>query len=113
LKKVHKKFSGLKKKFYIYSIINQSNYTTMNLSTRPIEAQDLRQELRNGIVKFFFIKKDGSLREVHGTTNLAHVPADKHPQGVRQTPPTVITFWDLLAGDWRSAKTETQFFIKD
>lgn len=85
----------------------------MNHSLRPISAQELREELRNRIVRFYFIKKDGSLREVQGTTRLAHVPADKHPQGVRETPPSVIVFWDLLAGDWRSAKVETQFFIKD
>jgi hypothetical protein len=83
----------------------------MQTSFQPIEAQNLRAQLQTGIVKFFFIKKDGSLREVQGTTNLRHVPADKHPQGVRQTPPSVITFWDLLAGDWRSAKVETQFFV--
>jgi hypothetical protein len=82
-------------------------------SMQPINAQILRSELNQRIVKFFFVKKDGSLREVHGTTKLAHVPADKHPQGVRETPASVITFWDLLAGDWRSAKVETQFFIND
>jgi hypothetical protein len=83
----------------------------MQTSFQPISAQDLRVRLRTGLTKFYFIKKDGSLREVMGTTNLNHVPADKHPQGVRQTPDSVITFWDLLAGDWRSAKVETQFFI--
>jgi len=83
----------------------------MSNSMQPITAQTLRSELSQRIVKFFFVKKDGSLREVKGTTNLAHVPTDKHPQGVRQTPPSVITFWDLLVQDWRSAKVETQFFI--
>jgi hypothetical protein len=83
----------------------------MSNSFQPISAQLLREQMSHRIVKFFFVKKDGSLREVQGTTNLRHVPADKHPQGVRQTPPSVIVFWDLLAGDWRSAKVETQFFI--
>ena len=83
----------------------------MQTSFQPIEAAVLKQRLHVAITKFFFVKKDGSLREVMGTTNLNHIPADKHPQGVRQTPPSVIVFWDLLAGDWRSAKVETQFFI--
>lgn len=85
----------------------------MTNSKQPINAQILRTELSQRIVKFFFVKKDGSLREVHGTTKLDHVPVDKHPQGIRETPASVITFWDLLAGDWRSAKVETQFFIND
>jgi hypothetical protein len=83
----------------------------MQTSFQPIEAEALKQRLHIAITKFFFVKKDGSLREVMGTTNLNHIPADKHPQGVRETPPSVIVFWDLLAGDWRSAKVETQFFI--
>lgn len=83
----------------------------MQTSFQPIEAQVLKQRLHVAITKFFFVKKDGSLREVMGTTNLNHIPADKHPQGVRETPASVIVFWDLLAGDWRSAKVETQFFI--
>ena len=84
----------------------------MQTTFQPIAAQDLRVQLRQGLTKFYFVKKDGSLRECHATTNLNHVPADKHPLGVRQTPDSVITFWDLLTGDWRSAKVTTQFFIK-
>jgi hypothetical protein len=109
LKIIHKEFFSVRFLFYICSIkIN----LTMTNSLSPITAQALKEQLRNRIVNFYFIKKDGSLREVQGTTRLAHVPADKHPLGVRETPPSVITFWDLLAGDWRSAKVETQFFIK-
>ena len=84
----------------------------MQTSFQPITAQDLRVQMRGGFVKFYFVKKDGSLRECNATTNLNHVTADKHPQGIRQTPDSVITFWDLLTGDWRSAKVTTQFFVK-
>jgi len=107
LKIIHKIFFSVKLIAYICFI----KLINMQTSFQPISAQDLRVRLRTGLTKFYFIKKDGSLREVMGTTNLNHVPADKHPQGVRQTPDSVITFWDLLAGDWRSAKVETQFFI--
>ena len=81
------------------------------MTHQPITPVELRTRLRTGLTKFMFVKKDGSLRECFATTNLAHIPADKHPQGVKETPETQLCFWDLIAGDWRSLKTSTQIFI--
>lgn len=84
----------------------------MSNSLQPITPEALREQLRTGLVGFYFVKKDGTLRECKATVNLNHIPADQHPQGVRPSPDSVVTFWDLLAGGWRSAKTDTQFFLK-
>ena len=83
----------------------------MSNSLQPIAAQQLRTQLRTGFVHFYFVKKDGTLREARGTTNLSHIPADKHPTGERPAPDSVVTFWDLLAGDWRSTRAGAQIFL--
>lgn len=85
----------------------------MSNSLQQIEANDLRTRLQQGIITFFFVKKDNSLRECKGTTNLRHIPADQHPQGIRESSPAVVPFWDFLAGGWRSAKVNTLIFIKE
>lgn len=83
----------------------------MSHSMQPITAQDLRAQLQTGIVHFYFVKTAGALREVRGTTNLRHIPADHHPTSGRTSPPSVVTFWDLLAGGWRSANVNSAMFI--
>ena len=83
------------------------------MSHQPISSQDLREQLNRGVVKFFFVKKDGSLREVVGTTNLTNIPNHGHPQGGRRSYPSVVPFWDLIAQGWRSMQVTTQAFLRD
>lgn len=81
------------------------------MSNQPISASDLRARLHIGIVKFFFVKKDGSLREVIGTTNLTHIPANGHPSGDHMSSHKVVPFWDFIVGGWRSMQVTTQAFL--
>lgn len=83
----------------------------MGTTLRPISAEDLRRRLRTAITKFYFVKKDGSMREVLGTTNLNHVPSSNHPSGVRESSPSVVVFFDTTIQEWRSAQNTTDFFI--
>ena len=63
-----------------------------------------RKRLANGVVTFSFWKKDGSIREAKGTTNLLLIPEDKQPQGVEAVSHqySAILFFDLDKQDWRS-----------
>jgi len=79
----------------------------------PISAQDLKARLREGLVEFSFVKKDGVLRRAVGTTNLRQIPADQHPKGVREASPKQVCFWDLLTGEWRSVSIESLIFSND
>ena len=59
----------------------------------------LREKMHSHIVHFKYEKADGSVREAFGTLkeNLVKV----QPQGVREVPETVFTYWDLEADGWR------------
>ena len=61
--------------------------------------------LNNGVIRFSFWKKDGSIREAVGTTNLMLIPLDKLPKdtAVDHIPNyQTITFFDLEKSEWRS-----------
>lgn len=83
----------------------------MNVLLRqPTNAEELRIALRNGIVHFSFVKKDGSLRNAKGTTNLSEVPSQFHPTTGRQSSPKVVVFFDLIKNEWRSAAITSLMF---
>ena len=81
----------------------------MNLS--PIDPTELRALLRSRVVQFAFKKLDGTLRTALGTTNLSSIPAIKHPQGVRESSPSVITFFDMEKQEWRSISVRSEIFM--
>lgn len=51
----------------------------------------LKAEMKKRIVKFYFQKIDGSLREAYGTTNPETIPATT---GTRKPADTVQTYFD-------------------
>jgi len=78
---------------------------------QPISTEDLRERLRNGIVKFAFQKLDSSLRMVTGTLNLNHIPSSAHPNGNGNPSPRALRFYDYNAGGWRSLRIGSLLFL--
>lgn len=75
-----------------------------------LNLDDLRGQLRDGVAKFAYIKKDGSLRMAIGTLRLDGIPQSKHPKGVRESSPKVLVYFDLERADWRSVSVDTLVF---
>lgn len=68
----------------------------------------LRIELRaKNVVTFFFIKKDGTKREAHGTLNFQTIPSECRPTTERETRTAIQTYFDLDRMAWRSFKIQT------
>ena len=64
-----------------------------------------RRWLRDHVIKFSYYKKDGSIRQAIGTTNLFFVPISKHPLGYydyKNKSCNTITYFDLEKQEWRS-----------
>ena len=64
-----------------------------------------RKRLANGVVTFSFWKKDGTIREAKGTTNMLLIPKEDHPAALSPesvTPFSAIPFYDLDKRAWRS-----------
>lgn len=61
----------------------------------------LKAEMKKRIVKFYFQKIDGSLREAYGTMNTDIIPA---PTGTRKPADTVQTYFDTEKQEYRCFK---------
>ena len=61
----------------------------------------LKAEMKKRIVKFYFQKIDGSLREAYGTTNPETIPATT---GTRKPADTVQTYFDTEKQEYRCFK---------
>lgn len=58
--------------------------------------------LLRGKARLAFFKKDGSVREMIGTTNLEYVPTEQHPKGGSVYSASVQKVYDLGLNEWRS-----------
>lgn len=67
-------------------------------------AAKLREQMRNGVVRFTFTKKStGEKREAIGTIRLDSMPEEKRPKNNRQPKATnTVPFFDTVKGEWRS-----------
>ena len=79
---------------------------------------DLKKALYEGVVRFEFVKKDGSIRHARGTTCLDLVPTDNMPQNKR-TPQQqalydrqTVAFYDIDKKGWRSMRLDTIWSYK-
>jgi hypothetical protein len=77
---------------------------------RKINSEDLRSHLRNGIINFKFIKKDGSERVATGTTLLEEIPTLNHPKG-GNSPKGVVSFFDFEKSEWRGVSENSEIFL--
>ena len=62
---------------------------------------ELRRRMQNGVVLFFYHKKDGSIRRAFGTTMPALAKAHSMNGGSSNK---VITYWDVEKAGWRSCQ---------
>lgn len=62
----------------------------------------LKREMRFGIVKFYYQKVDGTIREAYGTLKSGIVPETLGTG--RRTSPTVQTYFDTEKNEWRCFK---------
>ena len=77
---------------------------------KTIKVNDFRKLLRNNKeVEFTFKKKDGTLREAKGTTEISVLENNYAvPSGTGNvTPIDVVKFFDLDKLEWRSARIES------
>ena len=84
------------------------------MAMTQIESDELRIQLYEGTVRFVFKKKDGTLRNAIGTTNLDIVPLDNHPTGNGgESSKASVRFFDMEKNAWRSCSSSTEIFLAD
>lgn len=64
----------------------------------------LRSEMKSRIVKFYFLKVDGTIREAYGTLKETLIPSHSDGQSNRRKNDTVQVFFDTEKSEWRCFK---------
>ena len=84
------------KKEEIETLYDGENVIEMNK-----ELEELEQELRRRVVRFWYQKKNGEWREAIGTRRLSLIPEEQHPNGTGHQPDFLVCYWDLERNHWR------------
>ena len=77
----------------------------MEKTFKTTDLQEFSEMLRNGIVDFEFVKKDGTIRQAKGTLVAEHLPAPKASDSdapARKTNENVLVYFDMDKQSFRS-----------
>lgn len=85
-----------------WQFIKKNGYTKSEALRVAWANIKLKKQMATRIVKFYFQKVDGSLREAYGTLAENIVPPTLGTG--RRTNDTCQTYWDSEKGDWRCYK---------
>ena len=85
-----------------WQMVKRNGYTMSEALRRAWRNFKLRARLAVGIVKFYYSKVDGTMREAFGTLAPKHLPQTK---GMERKPnPTTQTYYDTEKCEWRCFK---------
>ena len=76
--------------------------------------ENLKSQMRNGVVEFSYTKKDGSTRVAKGTLNFGIMGEENQPKngvgfpknGVGYDSDTTTRYFDINSNGWRSFKND-------
>ena len=83
---------------------------TQNLliaGAKAMMIEQLKEKMRNGVAHFFFMKKNGELREAWGTTCKSLAEKHINGRGACREYFSTTAFFDVEKGEWRSFRWET------
>lgn len=74
---------------------------------KAIMIQQLKEQLRNGVAHFLYIKKNGEIREAWGTTNATLAYKYTNGRGVSREIYSTTAYFDIEKSAWRSFRWES------
>lgn len=85
-----------------WQMVKRNGYTMAEALRKAWLNFKLRSKMIKGVVKFYFTKVDGSIREAYGTLNPSRLPQTK--QSERKANPTVQVYYDTEREEYRCFK---------
>ena len=74
---------------------------------KSIMIQQLKEQLRNGVAHFLYIKKNGEVREAWGTTNATLANKYTNGNGISREFFKTTAYFDIEKSAWRSFRWES------
>jgi hypothetical protein len=91
-------------------------YTVEPLPLPPVKRisfLDLLQRLNSKVpLKFYYTKKDGTLREAIGTKYWEIIPQSAQPEGIRKASTTSLPYYDYQSEGWRRVYIGAEIFVE-
>lgn len=92
-----------------WQIRRTSNLTWSECQTAAWNAIKLRTALKSGVVQFYFIKADNTLRKAVGTLDSSRFEYEAKGESVFN--PMLVKYWDLEKSAFRCCRVEKIFKI--
>lgn len=89
---------------FAHHIFNSTSITWKNALIKAWQLYRLAKKMRQGVVKFYFEKVDGSARVAYGT--LCNLPAGITTKGVKKPNTGTMCYWDTKKNAFRSFRVE-------
>ena len=88
------------------AVIAHRTESELMAGAKAMMIENLKNQMKNGIAHFIFRKKDGSLREVWGTTNKSLVERHINGRGCSRENYATTAFFSIEDCGWRSFRWE-------
>ena len=85
-----------------WELVNRNGFCLCEALKTACANMNLHARMQKGIVKFYYQKVDGSIREAYGTLKSELVPEVK--DSGRKANPTLQTYFDTERQEWRCFK---------
>ena len=89
------------------NVIAQRTQNLLIAGAKAMMIQQLKEQLRNGVAHFLYIKKNGEVREAWGTTNAALAHKYTNGNGVSREIFKTTAYFDIEKSSWRSFRWES------
>ena len=89
------------------AVIENRTNNSVFAGMKAMMIEQLKEKMRNGVAHFFFMKKNGELREAWGTTCKSLAEKHINGRGACREYFSTTAFFDVEKGEWRSFRWET------
>ena len=89
------------------NVIAQRTQNLLVAGAKAMMIQQLKEQLRNGVAHFLYIKKNGEIREAWGTTNATLAYKYTNGRGVSREIYSTTAYFDIEKSLWRSFRWES------
>ena len=89
------------------AVIENRTNNSVFAGMKAMMIEQLKEKMRNGVAHFFFMKKNGELREAWGTTCKSLAEKYVNGRGESRERYGTTAFFCIESGEWRSFRWET------
>ena len=89
------------------NVIAQRTQNLLIAGAKAMMIQQLKEQLRNGVAHFLYIKKNGEVREAWGTTNATLANKYTNGNGISREFFKTTAYFDIEKSAWRSFRWES------